>query len=515
MRSEKKVTTAVMRKLVGDLAAARGQSTQSASNLEFFDLTKRTTLTARLIQPSTAESPQEVAKLKAALMVISSDVPRGNGSVFRIDGKPACDYWLGVIWAIASLAWISGQAIAREWSHRSDRFTEEGFEEAWRGFDPNHPNPVGIASVYKLAQAFGWQGVVPTTDPIAQSMPHEKYKLLSSSEVLSVHPPSWRVKHLLPQQGLAAIFGPSASGKSFLAFDLAACIASGDAWFGHKTLMAPVVYVMLEGQSGIQKRVRAWEQANGKKLPDGFSFVLQPVHLTDTQGVQSLAEVIPQGAVIFIDTLNRAAPTADENSSKDMGAIIEGANMLHRITDGLVVLVHHTGKDTSQGMRGHSSLFAALDGAIEVKRSAVGRSWTTAKAKDGGDGKTMAFTLRAHDIGVDADGDPVTSCTVDSANTSIFVKAPPSHQGPRMALKEIKQAFVAGNQIVTGIKGSPTGTPCMNVEDAVLVVAASLTTIEKHKRTHKARRHIESLTNSGHLGTVMDANRDAWCWVEH
>lgn len=67
--------------------------------------------------------------------------------------------------------------------------------------------------------------------------------------------------------------------------------------------------------------------------------------------------------------------------------------MLRLLTDGLVVLVHHTGKDTAQGMRGHSSLFAALDGAIEVKRNNAGRTWTVAKTKDGEDGKTTAFKL--------------------------------------------------------------------------------------------------------------------------
>ena len=374
--------------------------------------------------------------------------------------------------------------------------------------------PVGIGSVYKLAQACGWQ-VPANANPSAQLLPRERYRLLSGSEVLSIQASSWRVKNLLPQQGVAAIFGPRASGKSFLAFDLGTCIASGVAWFERKTMAAPVVYVMLEGQSGIQKRVRAWEQAKGKALPADFSVVLQTFHLTNSEDVECLAQVIPQGAVVFIDTLNRAAPTSDENSSKDMGAIIEGANRLHRLTNGLVVLIHHTGKDTTQGMRGHSSLFAALDCAIEVKRSLRGNSWTIAKAKDDEDGKAFAFSLSVHNLGFDEDGIALTSCTVDATFPSIFLKPPPSHAGPREALKEIKQAIGLGNHTVTGICGSPTGTICMKIEDAVLIVAGSLTTVEKHKRTHNARRLITSLTNSGYLGTVIDTNGDSWCWLEH
>jgi hypothetical protein len=74
------------------------------------------------------------------------------------------------------------------------------------------------------------------------------------------------------------------------------------------------------------------------------------------------------GGVLCLDTLNRAAPTADENSSRDMGEILEAAKRLQAATGGLVVLVHHTGKDSSRGLRGHSSLFAAMDAAVEVSR---------------------------------------------------------------------------------------------------------------------------------------------------
>ena len=74
--------------------------------------------------------------------------------------------------------------------------------------------------------------------------------------------------------------------------------------------------------------------------------------------------MVPPGAVVFLDTLNRAAPTADENSSKDMGEILSAAKLLQSLINGLVVLVHHTGKDATKGLRGHSSLFAALDAAV-------------------------------------------------------------------------------------------------------------------------------------------------------
>ena len=95
--------------------------------------------------------------------------------------------------------------------------------------------------------------------------------------------------------------------------------------------------------------------------------------LTDFQDIQDFATAVVNttgnGAMVILDTLNRAAPTAEENSSKDMGIILEAAKSLQNITGGLVLLVHHTGSDVTKGLRGHSSLFAALDAALEVTRT--------------------------------------------------------------------------------------------------------------------------------------------------
>ena len=140
--------------------------------------------------------------------------------------------------------------------------------------------------------------------------------------------------------------------------------------------------------------------------------MMQPFMLTAPQDVIDLAAVVPAGAVVFIDTLNRAAPTADENSSKDMGLILQSAKALQALTGGLVIVVHHAGKNTTAGMRGHSSLFAAMDAAIEVKRNGDNHEWSIAKSKDGQDGGTHHFTLEIKPLGSDEYGDAITSCVV-------------------------------------------------------------------------------------------------------
>ncbi len=239
-----------------------------------------------------------------------------------------------------------------------------------------------------------------------------RFSPLSAAMLEAMPAPNSRIKGVLPIVGLAALYGASASGKSFLGLNMAASIAEGLPFFGHSTKPAPVGYVVLEGEGGIRGRVIAWQRHHGRAMPDNVRFLPQPFRITDPQDVTDLAAVCPSGSVVFIDTLNRAAPGMDENSSKDMGAMIEGAKALQRLIGGLVVLVAHTGKDSAKGLRGHSSLFAALDAAILVSREGDARSWKVDKAKDGRDGDTHYFRLHVVEIGTDEDGDAVTSCVV-------------------------------------------------------------------------------------------------------
>lgn len=459
------------------------------------------------------ETPQEIEKVKSALAVLSSDVARGNGALHTPGSLvPAADYWLLVVWAIASLNWKSGKELARSWSIQSTRFTDDGFEAAWKSYDASLPHAIRIGSLFKLAIYHGWQSpssAVP--EAVAES---GRFRLLSAPEVLSRPPQRWRVKHLLPDQGLAAIFGPSGSGKSFLALHLASCIADGQPWFGIKTFSAPVVYIMLEGETGLRNRIAAQEMARGAPLPASFSVVLDKFSLISPRDIAELAAAIPVGAVIFIDTLNRAAPTADENSSKEMGEILEGGKELQARTGSLVVMIHHTGKDPTKGLRGHSSLHAALDAAIEVDRSANdSRSWGVAKAKDGEDGKRTRFTLVRHVLGVDAEGDEISSCSVEPDCSLIFAKPGPKGKQQRAALRAIKAEIASRQCTTTGFTGCPSDTQCIKFEDAVAVVADALHATAPNKRRNVARSLLQSLVESTHLATALDLDKETWCWI--
>lgn len=255
---------------------------------------------------------------------------------------------------------------------------------------------------------------VPTCAFTPKPRPDTRYKMKSAGDVLRSDPIKWRIKGVIPERGIAAIYGPSGSGKSFLVVDMAINIAKGADWFDYRAKPCPVVYVCLEGEAGLSVRLAAY-RAKGS-IPKGIEFIDQPVNLLDTKDLRDLVAAIRVNqmgeGIVIIDTLNRAVPGMDENSSVDMGHAINACKLIQQAVGGLVLLVHHSGKDATKGMRGHSSLHAALDAAIEVKRSGDDREWSVAKAKDGADGKGHPFMLEVVDMGADDDGDPITSCVI-------------------------------------------------------------------------------------------------------
>ena len=337
--------------------------------------------------------------------------------------------------------------------------------------------------------------------------PEPRYKLLSAADLRDLPPLAWRVRGVLPAVGLGALYGPSASGKSFLGFDMAAAIAEGQRWFDCRVEAAPVVYAALEGEAGFKLRAQAWEAHRGRILPAGLSMMLQPFKLTEPQDVRDLAAVVPAGGVVFIDTLNRAAPTADENSSRDMGEILEATKVLQAATGGLVVLIHHTGKDSTKGLRGHSSLFAAIDAAVEVSRDGDRREWRVAKSKDGADGDAHPFKLHIETLGLDDYGDAVTSCTVmrDTAAHEVRVKlAGGSNQ--RLILDALRPLFQSGE---TGKPGAPPLAKCIDLDKALNAAASRLITVDEKRKPERAKRAIQDLVTKGALGF-----NEGWLWLK-
>ena len=221
------------------------------------------------------------------------------------------------------------------------------------------------------------------------------------------------VKGVVASQALIVVWGRPKCGKSFWTFDLAAHVATGFSYRGLKVRQGPVVYIAAEGAEGFNARVEAWRARHLADSVEPAPFHLLPVRLDLVQDhIAFVSEVLLQTdavppALVVIDTLNRTY-SGSESSDEDMTAYVAAADAIKAAFTCSVIIVHHCGHESSRP-RGHSSLTAAADTQIAIRRDGDFVTATVEWNKDGPEGYVNVSRLDVVEVGIDGDGDAVTT----------------------------------------------------------------------------------------------------------
>ncbi len=441
------------------------------------------TLGHKLAYPDMPESAEAIARVNDMLSHVSAD----------------CSYaqWRDIVWAVLSTGWASAEEIALSWSMTvPKRYEQVAFSQLVKDFDPG--KGITLGTLHHHAKLAGWTSTI--SHPFVNAAPMylpvppggtERFNLLTAGEVKARPVAGYRVRGLLPSEGVAAVYGPSGSGKSFLIADLCFAIAAGlPDWFGRKVKPAPVIYVALEGSAGLRNRIAALEAHYQRAVPETFRFMMGGLNVQNMAEIEGFASAalnaLGSETVVVIDTLNQAAPGADENSSQDMGTIIAAIKLLGERLKGLVILVHHTGKDASRGLRGHSSLLAALDAAIEVENKAGLRAWTATKVKDDAVGGPQAFQLKPYTVGADEDGLDVTSCAIERALLPQTQCRQLSGSNQKVGVEALRRHF-------------NSGAAQLPEEHAITLIAGALLNTPAGRRRTVAKEVLSRLVLNGHV----------------
>jgi AAA domain len=202
--------------------------------------------------------------------------------------------------------------------------------------------------------------------------PHPPLRALTLAELFERPAPRYVVDQWIPDRGLVQFVGEPGSLKSFFAMDAGLSIASGLPRFFDYTITVhgPVLYIAAEGGGAFQYRVRVWcYEHRVDPLTVPFHVIPLPVNLRDPGFQQELLAIIEALNPVFVivDTLARCTPGADENSSKDMGEVVNFCSELQRPSSAAVALIHHPTKhDPKGGGRGSGSIFGAVDTELRV-----------------------------------------------------------------------------------------------------------------------------------------------------
>jgi len=399
---------------------------------------------------------------------------------------------------------IAGLELWNTWSEKSDKYKGRAdLEASWRSFHDS-PNSVTIGMLRQgvIATPEEFPDITETAgddDPWAAVAEERRarFRLVPVHEIAQRPPPEWLVKDLLPEVDLAMIYGSPSAGKSFIALDLAFCVAHGFTWFNRKTKAGPVVWIAAEAAGAMRNRARAYAQARGVKLETtNLQIIEQTLSMVNPEDVAALTEVLVESPpkLVIVDTLAAVSGGANENSGEDMNVILTNCRKIHEATGALVLLIHHSGKDASRGARGWSGLHAAVRAEFTVTHSEDSpiRVLTVTKQNEGIAGTKLPFKLNVIPLEWD---DDVSSCVIEHLDEEVLNAKDNTRLGG-------SQQIVF--KIAYELAGEDGAVALQDVYDEATIAMVKPAEGKRDTRPQHIKRALETLVERGYLSISAD-----------
>ena len=340
------------------------------------------------------------------------------------------------------------------WQAHSWDTAQQDCERNWDSFRSNPDDRKGPPMTVTKLDAYRERQTQQVNE--AQQQKQERISrstsLIKASD-LTLAPGAFLIDGILEESATSLWFGTPASFKSFIAIDIACCIATGTPWHGHEVdRQGPAVYICGEGHAGIARRVEAWCRTHGHNRDDlEFYKTQRAMNFTSADAVKAFIDTvvngnIPEPAIIFVDTIARNLG-GDENSSEDFAALFDAIDDLRehfpRIT---VVLIGHPGLQDKTRPRGSSAQEGNVDSMVRMVRQPGSHYITklvSMKMKDAVTFPDLLLGMKEVELGIDAKDRPFTSlsaCAMEEA-----------HRDSEAVVEELDNASMSDEEVVAAI----------------------------------------------------------------
>ena len=286
---------------------------------------------------------------------------------------------------------------------------------------------------------------------------------------------AWLIKHLMAAVGHGLLSGQWGAGKTFMVFDLAAALATGQPFVGH-TVKRQCGTLLIAAEGGDEVRLRldavVREKCGNTSTAPFLWYEAAPL-LLDKGAAKTLIAMARQAeaslitrfglplGLIVIDTIAACAGyrrAGDENDNAVGQAIMNVLTAVAQEMKCFALGVDHFGKDQMAGTRGAYAKESSGDvvlvclGEKQLSGAVTNTRLAVRKHRGGRQGQEHAFQLRVVEAPEkDEDGDPITTMVIDwlpagagaaGAPSEPDTWAQPRRQDQRTAVLRLKRVLM-------------------------------------------------------------------------
>jgi hypothetical protein len=502
---------------------------------------------------------------------------------------PGRSRWMGIISALKNsdftgadddfdvedivVRWSAGEF----WNGQKDapRWLSDGTPANFVGGTEKHPIPGDVAAreAFKTsngnatfgtlvhhAKESGWTaqppwsgdiayGYIPESNNVVQDAPAPKpagIKLLGVDDIFAMPDPVELVSGMLIERENVAFVGVPKCGKTFLALEIAMCIAANRPVLGKRMVRRPgvVVYLSGEGHGGMKRRIAAWCKSHGvdRSVLRGkfFYHVGVPASSLDTNANLAAAKAYIEGiraihgepVLIVIDTMARSLGGLDENAANSAAAYLQLTEVLRNSLQCTILTLAHASDKGKPGakinVRGSSAFIAGFDAGWIVEKyddtGTVVLSADRLKDADLEDMPPLHFRLKKVDLGEGKSGAALEAVEGAAARSKLGKFARQDNDQPVIDILINAQAtgFLKGfthQQMAEAMNGPrPAALPMGASEERYAKFAeednAWQSAVNKtYERIRKRVQSVDSIAGLGSMGAeAIGSQRNVWKW---
>jgi hypothetical protein len=443
---------------------------------------------------------------------------------------------IGMAFFNASAGTDVGLAAFDHWSKKSELYDRTTTAERWEHFGKSPPTKIGAGTLIHLAYEAdtSWMKRANSANPAPATSLH----LFKHGEV-PPHPPSWLIKNRLPQTGAGLLVGKWGFYKTFMALDLAWHVMTGTPWTGQPVKRpGGVLLFAAEGAAGMSSRLeglingklrligqpaKIWD---GEHLPFAWTDACPPLQENSSLEIvlatcQNAKDDFAERfrlplALIVIDTVSQSAGWKDENDNAEAARVMKILRTISQETGALVLGIDHLGKSAEQGARGASAKEANSDFVliIDGKKELTGETSDTKvgvrKLRDGPQGDVLPFTALKVDVGLDEDGQTITSRIIDW-NAAPKVHARKGSEKSAILHAALNDALRTHGEDIRAPGGMVKAAPRPKVRERFLAQYRPGENLKRPAALERFRKAVFEAAAAGEIG-LLESDGDDWLW---